>query len=270
LSNPQSWNRYSYTINNPIRYNDPSGHCIVEDDADSCGAHRHSDPLSSLLKASVAVVFGKLGQSDRNTFGLLGYGLEPGYSPAQGLATAINDNQLVTAEHVALGSPNATHMWIFVGRAYYIYEIGDLIIDTDTIPGDFATITLPGGLPPNVTPVPMANSYQAAPGQHVITIYTEPTLNEMDEITGFDLHALVTTTSNPAVDWVKGWGRQIMTTNPNVLDSGDSGGGVFYNNLLIGVNGDIQPDAGLATIAPSCFTGGGWSIIGGQYYDTPC
>jgi hypothetical protein len=201
----------------------------------------------------------------------LGNGLEPGYSPSQGLATAINDNQLVTAEHVALGSPNATHMWIFVGRAYYIFKISDLIIDTDAIPGDFATITLLGGLPPNVTPVPMAKGYHAAPGQQVITISKEPTVNKMGEITGFDLHALVTTTSNPAVDWVKGWGRQIMMTNPNnVLVGGDSGGGVFYNNQLIGVNGDIQPDTGLSTIAPSCFTGGGWSIIGGQYYDTPC
>lgn len=25
--NPQSWNKYSYTFNNPIKYNDPSGHC---------------------------------------------------------------------------------------------------------------------------------------------------------------------------------------------------------------------------------------------------
>ncbi|MCP4123550.1 MAG: hypothetical protein GY751_17505, partial [Bacteroidetes bacterium] len=28
--NPQSLNRYSYTRNNPIVYNDPTGHCIVE------------------------------------------------------------------------------------------------------------------------------------------------------------------------------------------------------------------------------------------------
>jgi RHS repeat-associated protein len=27
-SNPQSWNRYSYVLNNPIRYNDPSGHSV--------------------------------------------------------------------------------------------------------------------------------------------------------------------------------------------------------------------------------------------------
>ena len=31
--NPQAFNRYSYTLNNPIRYNDPTGHCIEEGDA---------------------------------------------------------------------------------------------------------------------------------------------------------------------------------------------------------------------------------------------
>ena len=29
-TNPQSFNRYSYTYNNPIRYTDPTGHCIFE------------------------------------------------------------------------------------------------------------------------------------------------------------------------------------------------------------------------------------------------
>ena len=27
-ANPQSWNRYAYTVNNPIKYKDPSGHCF--------------------------------------------------------------------------------------------------------------------------------------------------------------------------------------------------------------------------------------------------
>jgi len=26
-TNPQAWNRYSYVLNNPIRYDDPTGHC---------------------------------------------------------------------------------------------------------------------------------------------------------------------------------------------------------------------------------------------------
>jgi hypothetical protein len=26
--NPQAWNRYSYTLNNPVKYKDPTGHCV--------------------------------------------------------------------------------------------------------------------------------------------------------------------------------------------------------------------------------------------------
>ena len=29
LANPQSWNRYSYTLNNPLRYVDPNGELWV-------------------------------------------------------------------------------------------------------------------------------------------------------------------------------------------------------------------------------------------------
>ena len=32
LSNPQSWNRYSYVTNRPVNFNDPSGHRLVENE----------------------------------------------------------------------------------------------------------------------------------------------------------------------------------------------------------------------------------------------
>jgi RHS repeat-associated protein len=35
LFNPQSLNRYSYTLNNPVKYTDPSGHWVVEDPDDT-------------------------------------------------------------------------------------------------------------------------------------------------------------------------------------------------------------------------------------------
>ncbi|MDA1097154.1 MAG: RHS repeat-associated core domain-containing protein, partial [Chloroflexi bacterium] len=31
IGNPQAWNRYSYVLNNPLRYTDPSGHYSAED-----------------------------------------------------------------------------------------------------------------------------------------------------------------------------------------------------------------------------------------------
>jgi hypothetical protein len=35
-TNPQSWDRYSYTLNNPVRYTDPSGHSVCEDYEGTC------------------------------------------------------------------------------------------------------------------------------------------------------------------------------------------------------------------------------------------
>jgi len=48
--NPQAWNRYSYTVNNPLKYTDPSGHCftIITGDTMACIA---------LLAALVAAAF---------------------------------------------------------------------------------------------------------------------------------------------------------------------------------------------------------------------
>ncbi len=34
--NPQAWDRYAYTLNNPIRYNDPTGHRNCEEDDFNC------------------------------------------------------------------------------------------------------------------------------------------------------------------------------------------------------------------------------------------
>jgi hypothetical protein len=35
-ANPQSLNRYSYVLNNPLRYTDPTGHRVCEDDGGTC------------------------------------------------------------------------------------------------------------------------------------------------------------------------------------------------------------------------------------------
>lgn len=44
--NPQSLNRFSYTLNNPVKYTDPTGHAEVCDDP-SCGANPPSNPSNN-------------------------------------------------------------------------------------------------------------------------------------------------------------------------------------------------------------------------------
>ena len=46
MENPQAWNRYSYVRNNPIRYNDPSGHRVD----DGCLGDNGGCNLTSLQK----------------------------------------------------------------------------------------------------------------------------------------------------------------------------------------------------------------------------
>jgi hypothetical protein len=45
--NPQSFNRYSYVINNPIRYSDPSGHMLTCGELGACGGSSNSGSPSN-------------------------------------------------------------------------------------------------------------------------------------------------------------------------------------------------------------------------------
>ena len=56
-ANPQSWNRYSYVVNNPLRYTDPTGHrCAPDDD---CGGAKYSNASRvSIWKKRIKSKFG--------------------------------------------------------------------------------------------------------------------------------------------------------------------------------------------------------------------
>jgi RHS repeat-associated protein len=47
LSNPQSWNRFSYVTNRPINFNDPSGHIASCDEYESCKTEREFSKLNA-------------------------------------------------------------------------------------------------------------------------------------------------------------------------------------------------------------------------------
>ena len=46
FTNPQTLNRYSYVLNNPLRYKDPSGH-LTGEELNSLGIHRASTPSAT-------------------------------------------------------------------------------------------------------------------------------------------------------------------------------------------------------------------------------
>jgi hypothetical protein len=56
-SNPQAWNRYSYVLNNPVRYNNPSGHKACGDGEKwECGTGKKQDPCKPSPKKSLPKV----------------------------------------------------------------------------------------------------------------------------------------------------------------------------------------------------------------------
>jgi len=66
-TNPQQYNRYSYTLNNPLRYSDPSGHCVAEfeNDRSSCTPMPPPPPMSIQEQVERGTnVYGILFQAD--------------------------------------------------------------------------------------------------------------------------------------------------------------------------------------------------------------
>jgi hypothetical protein len=73
LSNPQSWNRYSYVTNRPVNFNDPTGHKLTEDlgyknycdDSDSCEDEK---PKPDHPKDVHPPTFSNMGDADLYSF----------------------------------------------------------------------------------------------------------------------------------------------------------------------------------------------------------
>lgn len=64
-TNPQSFNRYSYVYNNPLKYIDPSGHCTENYADDAELLSQCIDGVNAIGQYYTDLVFGKQGNRDR-------------------------------------------------------------------------------------------------------------------------------------------------------------------------------------------------------------
>jgi RHS repeat-associated protein len=96
-ANPQSLNRYSYVLNNPLNYTDPSGHGFFDwlfgsgDDDDSTGSSSNTGSSGSTDSASLPVVTGT-GNSNAEATDNLYLG---NYSYSNSFTNGMPDNNLI-------------------------------------------------------------------------------------------------------------------------------------------------------------------------------
>src|SRR5713101_2323482 len=73
LRNPQSWNRYAYTLNNPLRYMDPTGELWMAAEsntytwADECGEKQTCYESVSAVQGNNLVIYGSTNARDITT-----------------------------------------------------------------------------------------------------------------------------------------------------------------------------------------------------------
>ena len=66
-ANPQAWNRYSYVVNNPLKYTDPTGH--MYECSGTCGrTGTFVDVINSFIDSPFAEYYGQLANAERSIY----------------------------------------------------------------------------------------------------------------------------------------------------------------------------------------------------------
>jgi hypothetical protein len=171
-----------------------------------------------------------------------------------GMGTVVgNKSTIITADHVYTKClESQTTLWIQVNGSWVNYPVADL--NSNVGPGDVRTIFLPSNLPGYVIPATMVANHSVVAGQSVTYVTYESIINDKGSLTGF---TAISGTTTVAQDWTfrsPDYGNQVLLEI--TLISGSSGGGVFYNGQLIGVNSSADPSGGNrgTTMAPFCYT----------------
>ncbi len=231
-ANPQAFNRFSYVGNNPINFNDPTGHigckpgqrCLGNPKVTAAGATR------TILDATIRIGSGELDEEGNP----IGRG---------GLGTVVGDRKtIVTARHVIL--PDSTYLFLRAGNngeELTILDMDEVVVDYSQS-GDVVVITVPEELPDSFIPATATSDHEYQTFQNLTVAY-------QDENRG--LHILETQVTWPSLTYgMYDWTLNVLVENPNsTLTSGDSGGGVFYDGVFVGVTSFLDTQFGESVMA---------------------
>jgi RHS repeat-associated protein len=220
LSNPQSWNRYSYVTNRPVNFNDPTGHVMTTDsDGGSCDwqCFQDSREKQRILKSTIRIGFGI--NDDKGEL----------VAEKGGLGTVVSDRRtIVTAAHIYLrGSTVMGYRTGPNGRDLTLIDINDVDLNFSK-KGDMLTISLHKDLPKSFLPARPNPNHIFYSLENVAIVYQDK--NRSLGILDTEL------TFSPFSRYIDGTRQYVAKDLDSVLTSGDSGGGVFHNGLFVGLN----------------------------------
>lgn len=134
LSNPQSYNRYSYVLNNPLRYTDPSGHEDVQTSAAGRAALLAED-------ADAAGVVQRAQQSAGTTAHVLRFAAElnPVVGAANGGIGAYSRKDAITGEPLTTGQRWKSGVGAVLAVAPFVFKVGGKVLKVGEEAAEAAT-----------------------------------------------------------------------------------------------------------------------------------
>jgi len=152
LFNPQTYNRYSYCVNDPLRYTDPTGHADDDDDLDVKNVPLSVGAGHQLLRlqdgGASATLYREAGQ-DLKVAAAVGQGvaeMNPIVGAADGGISAVTGRDAVTDAKLSGGQRILAGGAVLAAVTPVVLKVGGTALKAGEEAGAFSRLAEPGGL----------------------------------------------------------------------------------------------------------------------------